>query len=213
MALEYNLTIQSQFSLSEIQKKLLTLKEIKYSGLMFVAPGLTFEMELVDQEEKTFVQDRFGFIPNQSIFFRQDKLTNFQLAHSSLVKITGFLLNNSSGDVILDFNGDTLLLRRINKQLFLYQDDSDFWQPALLHFIPKPYEFAFTQSENIKKYQLGMIKEPLSQAKLIQSPYPDLNQSIILEPAVAQLIKQIALEQQKSMDEIVNTWLKKIANF
>ncbi|EDN66861.1 hypothetical protein BGP_1280 [Beggiatoa sp. PS] len=213
MALEYTLMIQSQLSLPEIQNKLLTLKEINtLTATSFIAPGLTLEIELVDQEDKAFVQDRFGFIPNQAVFFRQEKSADFQLAHSSLLQITVFFLKNSSGDVILDFNGDTVLLRRINRQLFLYQDDSDFWQPTLLHFIPKPYEFAFTQPENIKKYQWYKIIGPLSQTKPIQSPNPDLNQSILLEPAVAQLIKQIALKQQKSMDEIVNSWLKKIVS-
>jgi hypothetical protein len=43
----------------------------------------------------------------------------------------------------------------------------------------------------------------------MQSAHPHKNHLIHLEPAVAQFIAQIANSKHKSMDEIVNAWLKK----
>jgi len=75
-----------------------------------------------------------------------------------------------------------------------YQDDSDFWKPFLLNLVPQPYEFAFThKNERDKSY----------------SADAEFHFPIYLEPAVAKLINKIALKKHKSMDEIVNAWLKK----
>lgn len=75
---------------------------------------------------------------------------------------------------MLDFNGDTILLRRIKSQLFIYQDDRDFWQPFLLKLVPQPYEFALTHINN---------------------------RPIYLEPMVAKFINQMALKKHKQNNE------------
>jgi hypothetical protein len=189
MALEYTLMIDSQLELIEVRNVL--SKSPPYVGTGFEilkVPGMTIEIEFADQEDKAFVKDHFRFTPNLSLFFVQDKFADFSLAHSNLIKTTVALLNNCSGDAVLDFNGDTILLRRIKSQLFIYQDDRDFWKPFLLNLVPHPYELAL--STYMKKYS-------------------QFNRSIHLEPAVAKFISQMALKKHKSMDEIVNVWLKK----
>jgi hypothetical protein len=173
MALEYTLMIESKLELIEVKNILSNFQDL---------PGITIDIELTDKEDKSFAQDQFRFTPSLSLFFIQDKIADFSLAHSNIIKTTIALLNNCSGDLVLDFNGDTILLRRIKSQLFIYQDDRDFWQPFLLKLVPQPYEFALT---NIN------------------------NQPIYLEPMVAKFINQMALKKHKSMDEIVNVWLKK----
>jgi len=174
MALEYTLMIESQLELIEVRNIISNFQDL---------PGMTIDIELTDQEDKAFVQDQFRFTPSLSLFFVQDKIADFSLAHSNIIKTTIALLNNCSGDAVLDFNGDTILLRRIKTQLFIYQDDRDFWQPFLLKLVPQPYELALTTHLN--------------------------NRPIYLEPAVAKFINQMALKKHKSIDEIVNVWLKK----
>jgi hypothetical protein len=151
MALEYTLMIDSHIGLAEITLMLSNRFECQSDCLK--VPGMTIHIELASKEDKAFVKDYFRFTPSLSVFFVQDKLTDFRLAHSNLIKTTVTLLNNCSGDAILDFNGDTVLLRRIKHQLFLYQDDRDFWKPFLLNLVPQPYEFALThQNEPDKSY-------------------------------------------------------------
>lgn len=183
MALEYTLMIDSQLELIEVRNVLSNLQDFD----ILKVPGMTIEIEFAVQEDKAFVKDHFRFTPNLSLFFVQDKFADFSLIHRNLIKTTVALLNNCSGDAVLDFNGDTILLRRIKSQLFVYQDDRDFWKPFLLNLVPQPYELAL--STHMK--------------------YTQFNQSIHLEPAVAKFISQMALKKHKSMDEIVNVWLKK----
>lgn len=184
MALEYTLMMDNTLDLTEITKIVSTLPSVEVHSDYFKLPGMTIDIEEADSEDIEFIEKQFYFTPNLSLIFAQDKFADAQLAHSNLITTTMALLNNTDGDAILDFNGDTILLRRIKNQLFLYLDDRDFWKPVLLEIITIPYEFAVT--------------------------YPNINfnQAIYLEPAVAKWINQIALKKHKSINEIVNTQLK-----
>ena len=193
MALEYTLMIDSRFGLAELTRILSNREGFEYQSDCLKVAGITIHMELADQDDKAFAKDYFHFVPNLAVFFTQDKLTDFRLAHSNLIKTTVILLNECSGDAMLDFNGDTVLLRKIKHQLLLYQDDSDFWQPFLLNLIPQPYEFATHNNERDSTYSADL----------------ECHSPIYLEPTVAKLINQIALKKHKSMGEIVNAWLKK----
>ncbi|RKZ67356.1 MAG: hypothetical protein DRQ99_06975 [Candidatus Parabeggiatoa sp. nov. 3] len=204
MAIEYTLMIDSQLNLTQATHFLSNRKDIEIQSDDLKAPGMTINIERADQEDQTFVQEHFFFTPRLALFFVQDKLADFKLAHSTLIQITIALLNQGDGDAILDFNGDTILFRRIKHQLFLYQDDPDFWKPFLLNWIPQPYELALTtQREN------AQVPVMTNESTPCDHPATHKNRLIHLEPAVAQFIAQIANNKHKSMDEIVNAWLKK----
>jgi len=144
MALEYTLMIDNPLNLTQVTHLLSTFQEIEMQSNDLKAPGMTLDIELATQEDKAFIQKHFFFTPSLALFFVQDKLADFKLAHSTLIKITVALLNQGNGDSVLDFNGDTILLRRIKHQLFLYQDDPDFWKPFILDCVPQPYQLALT---------------------------------------------------------------------
>ena len=204
MALEYTLMIDSHLNLTQVTHLLSTFQEIEIQSNDLKAPGMTIDIELATQEDKAFVQEHFFFTPSLTLFFVQDKFADFRLAHNTLIKTTVALLNKSNGDSVLDFNGDTILLRRIKHQLFLYQDDPDFWKPFILDCVPQPDQLALTAQD-------AKLQAPATQNESDHTSHRDSHKHplIHLEPAVAQFIDQIANNKHKSMDEIVNAWLKK----
>ncbi len=143
MALEYTLMIDDVRSLTEITNLLSHLQDFQYQLDYLKAPGLTIYIDDTDQEDKAFVKEHFHFTPSLCLCFIQDKFADSHLAYTNLIKATVALLI-SCKNAILDFNGDTILLRKINGQLLIYQQQSDFWEPSLLHLVSLPYQFALT---------------------------------------------------------------------
>ncbi|TGN99728.1 hypothetical protein PN36_34800 [Candidatus Thiomargarita nelsonii] len=189
MALEYTLMIESSLKLTEVTNLLSHIQDFESQSDYLKAPGIIIYIDYADQEDKAFVKDYFHFTPSLSLCFVQDKFADFSDAHANLIKATMTLLKTSSSNAILDFNGDTVLLRKIKEQLFIYQDESDFWKPFLLDLVPPPYEIALTTQQEVTNDKGDRF--------------------IYLEPAVAKFIKEIAVFKKTSLDEIVNAWLKR----
>jgi hypothetical protein len=187
MALEYTLMLDSSLKLTEVTNLLSHIQDFESQTDYLKAPGIIIYIDYADQEDKTYIKDYFHFTPSLSLCFVQDKFADFSLAHANLIKATMTLLKKYSSNAILDFNGDTVLLRKIKDQLFIYQDESDFWKPFLLDLVPPPYEIASQQEVTNDK----------------------ADRFIYLEPAVAKFIKEIAVNKKTSLDEIVNAWLKR----
>ncbi len=196
MALEYTLMIETDLKLTEISNLLSHLQDFEYQTDYLKAPGLIIYIDYADQEDKAFVKDYFHFTPKLSLSFVQDKFADFSLAQANLIKASMTLLNKSSPNAILDFNGDTVLLRKIKEQLFIYQDESDFWEPSLLNLVHLPYEIGLTTNGY-----------PSESDECYQDERSD--RYICLESDVAQFLKKIAVKKKTSLDDIVNVWLKK----
>jgi hypothetical protein len=203
MALEYTLMIDTDLKLTEVTNLLSQLQDFESQSFesqsdYIKAPGLIIYIDYADQEDKAFVKNHFHFTPSLCLCFVQDKFADFRLAHANLIKATMTLLSCCS-NAILDFNGDTILLRQIKGQLFIYQDDSDFWEPSLLNLVPP------TLALTTHRYQT--VPEVTKASDFYQGELSD--RYIYLEPEVAKFLKPIAVKKKTSLDEIVNVWLKK----
>ncbi len=148
MALEYTLMIDTDLKLTEVTNLLSHLQDFESQSDYIKAPGLIIYIDYADQEDKAFVKNHFHFTPSLSLCFVQDKFADFRLAHANLIKATMTLL--SCSNAILDFNDDTILLRKIKDQLFIYQDENDFWEPSLLNLLSLPYEIALTTNKEAR---------------------------------------------------------------
>jgi len=205
MALEYTFISDHDLELTEITTLLSHLQDFESQSDYLKAPGLTIYIDYADQEDKAFVKEHFHFTPSLSLCFVQDKFADFNLAYTHIIKATMTLLKKYSPNALLNFNGDTILLRKINGQLFIYQDESDFWEPSLLKTVPLPYEIALTTDKEDSQVEPFVQKaDDFSQSDGFFS-----DRYIYLESDVAKFIKQIAVKKKTSLDEIVNLWLKR----
>lgn len=209
MALEYTLMIDTDLKLTEITNILSHLQDFESQSDYLKAPGLIIYIDYADLEDKAFVKDYFHFTPSLSLCFVQDKFfaekADLSLAQVNIIKATMTLLKKSSPNAILDFNGDTVLLQKIKDQLFICQDDNDFWEPYLLNLVSLPYELVLTTNkEDIQaKPEITKAENFYKGERFFYERY------IYLESDVAQFLKQIAVKKKKSLNEIVNVWLKR----
>ena len=204
MALEYTLMIENDFKLTEIKNILSQLQDFESQSDYLTAPGLIIYIDYADQEDKAYVKDYFDFTPKLSLCFIQDKFADFNLAHANLIKATMILLK-SSPNAILDFNGDTVLLRLIQDKLFIYQTDNDFWGQDLLNLISLPYEIAINKEDSLSLPEIKKI-DNFNQGERF---FSEKDRYICLEYDVAKFLQKIAIQKKTSLDKIVNVWLKR----
>lgn len=140
MALEYDLNIKSKSIFSQKIDKHLTTKgyifekEFKENSAIFnLYKPLGFILSLFIVENKYF-----DYINNENqniekewqystlISFRLDKNYDYLNVRINMLDIISFILNQTKDDALLLFNGDVLILERINGKIILNKN-TGFW--------------------------------------------------------------------------------------
>lgn len=128
MALEYRLNIESKKSLALDFEKYLSQERISFERenlntsvcynlfkilgflVSFIVRDNCYFSYLVREDESLEKEWDYSSV----ISFRLDKFYDNSLAKLNMIKICGYILNNTKDDAILLFNGDILVLERIN---------------------------------------------------------------------------------------------------
>src|SRR5262249_50375552 len=88
---------------------------------------------------KSVIEVAFGFSPSVCVLFRLEKFEDSEVGVITVLRVTIELFRHLSGDAVLLFNGEHVLLLRIRGRLFL-NTGRGFWSPSRLHEVTLPYE-------------------------------------------------------------------------
>lgn len=88
---------------------------------------------------KLVIADAFQFVPSLSVGFRVQPKENYQEGKHTVLRAVMVLLDHFSGDAVLLFNGEDVVLQRLNSSLVINNYWSQ-WSTAQLAEIDQPYE-------------------------------------------------------------------------
>ncbi len=137
MSISHDLDIQTKLSLEEI-KELLVRSDLgltaidNFNGLDGF--GITVFYNLVDDYSKKVIHDDYGFSPDISIGFRLARYESETAGDIIAEKVCAILLAQGNGDAVYFYNSDSLVFKRINEKLTLYDDWGDSLIPELDKF-------------------------------------------------------------------------------
>jgi hypothetical protein len=134
MSISHRLKIQTSLSLQEIKELLvrsnLGLTAIdNFNGLDGL--GITIFYNLIDNDSKKATHDDYGFSPDVSIGFRLARNESETAGDITSEKACAILLAQGKGDAVYFYNSDSLVFKRINGKLTLYDDWGDSLIPEL----------------------------------------------------------------------------------
>lgn len=128
MALEYRLQVKTEISLFNfienylIEKNISFLKEgVNKGANIYLYEVLGFMISFIISKkmffdyiinESEFIEREWDYSSN--IYFRLDKFYDDLLARLNMMDICINILNNTNEDAVLLFNGDVLILERVN---------------------------------------------------------------------------------------------------
>jgi len=144
MALEYRLQIKTEVSLLHIienylkERYLLFSKQKNKNSDFYLNEELGFMISILFSKEIFFeyllsenqvVEEKWDY--SNDIYFRLDKFYDNLLAKINMIEICIYILNNTKEDAKLIFNGDILVLERINGSININKNFG-FWNEDLL---------------------------------------------------------------------------------
>lgn len=92
---------------------------------------------------KSVIEDAFHFRPTLSIGFRIDSNASdqdYETGKHLLIRVVVALLQQSPGAAVLLFNGETVLLQRLDERIVLNQDWREWTSYDLLRDVTLPYD-------------------------------------------------------------------------
>jgi hypothetical protein len=87
------------------------------------------------------VTEELGFAPTVRVAFRFDKFTDMSAQKDDMVRLVSDLLDRVSGDAVLHFDYEYIMLLRRDGDLSL-NERSDIWPTDLLAAVRQPYRRA-----------------------------------------------------------------------
>jgi len=87
---------------------------------------------------QSVIAEEFGFRPTIDVWFRISPKEEYQIGKNTVLRATVELLSKLSGDAVLLFNGEELVLQRIGMQL-LIDKEWGVWHQESLAEITIPY--------------------------------------------------------------------------
>jgi hypothetical protein len=141
MALEFSLDISTTFDLEHILHILseeLSL-ESNESSAYLVGSGVLVTAFSKGELGQSVIEEAFGFRPDIFVLFRIKPKEEFEKGRHTIVQTTMKLLEQISGDAVLLFSGEKIVLQRIGGQLLLNREWGN-WNESLLFEVKLPYE-------------------------------------------------------------------------
>lgn len=88
---------------------------------------------------QSVIEEAFGFRPDISVLFRINPKEDHEKGRHTLLRATMELLRQIPGDAVLLFNGENIILQRIEGQLVLNEEWGN-WTASQLTEVTLPYE-------------------------------------------------------------------------
>ena len=97
---------------------------------------------------KSVIAEEFGFQPTIDVWFRISPKEEYQTGKNTVLRATMELLGKVSGDAVLLFNGEELVLKKIGSQL-LINKEWGVWHRESLAEISLPYAAVSLRSPHL----------------------------------------------------------------
>lgn len=190
MSLEYDLRIAT--NLQPNQTLELLAKQLNFEwekNQTLYSPGIVISAIAENENRQTFMQSLFGFTPTVNIWFWLDSNQDYEQGKHSLLLATTTLLNNLSGDAVLLFNGESIVLEKIAGAL-IFNKDLATWSETQLAELKQPF-------------YIESLPSPLLSHEL-----PSLN----ISNAAHTRLKSIAIRQGITLTELANQAIEAYIN-
>ena len=143
MALEYNLEVETNLSSTELLKSLSTTSNFVWGQgdrvKFLLGSGLTVTAIQQEGWSQSIIEETFSFKPSVTVLFRIESDSDYYLTRRIMLQTSIKIMQLFSGDLVLLYNGETIVLQRLRNQLLLNQDFWT-WEESDLDQIKLPYE-------------------------------------------------------------------------
>ena len=141
MSLNYTLSIAGAHSNDALLEKIQLAKGYSMTTNEIFAPGLRLRFSKPGPVDSQIIEEEFGFSPGVQIDFRVDKMSNPETVAMYLLRGCRALLDQTPGDAVLLFNGETVIFLRQAGRLVLNPVEG-FWVDAVKAEVIGPYRLA-----------------------------------------------------------------------
>lgn len=130
MAINYIMYLDVECSPQKLQENLTSLSGFRFAEEQFMeygiaGPGIWGDISWTDPQSQVFAKEDYGLNARVQVFFELDKF-DLVAAQASLVRCLSMVLKTQTGDVLLEFNGEMVTMKRCNGAISLSKD-SGFW--------------------------------------------------------------------------------------
>lgn len=137
MSISHSLDIQTSLSLKEIEelivKSNIGLTVIENSNILD-GLGITIFYSQAGDYNKKLTLEEYGFIPDVSIGFRMALSESQTAGMQTTAKACAILLNQGNGDAVFFLNSDYIVFKRLEGNLIVYKEISEWLMPELDKF-------------------------------------------------------------------------------
>jgi hypothetical protein len=153
MALDYSFNIATEYTCSELIAIIAPYAEITIEqkhtsdekAISALADGIILSIKETGESLQSMIEEEVGISVNISILFRIDKSDNWKIGRENLLQICLEVLRCTTGDAILLFNGEDIILIRKNGMIDL-NGNIGFWTQDNLALVNAQYEMKYIES-------------------------------------------------------------------
>ena len=141
MSLIYSMEFDASFRISDVVDRLDTVPGFKLADGTVSAQDLEIFTHIREPSDLKcqVIEESFFFHPSVVVSFRLNALGDRFAGRHRIIQATLTLLECSSGDAVLLFNGETVMFQRLDGRLTLNRVEG-FWTSEALDMVPRPYE-------------------------------------------------------------------------
>ena len=141
MSLSYTLELEKKLEPKQLLQLLVERHNLQWHQETISGKGIWINAYAEDDpENQSLTKKEFGFIPSTIISFRVNTDDTLEIGERTLIRAVMTLLQQVTGNAILLFNYENLVLQRINNQLIFNQDMWEEWTANELEGINLPYK-------------------------------------------------------------------------
>ena len=141
MSLSYTLELQKKLEPKQLLQLLIERHNLQWHQDTISGKGIWVNAYTEDDaDNQSLTKEEFGFIPSTIISFRINTDDTLEIGERTLIRAVMTLLQQVTGNAILLFNYENLVLQRINNKLIFNKDMWEEWTANEMERVNIPYE-------------------------------------------------------------------------
>jgi hypothetical protein len=139
MSLEFGLFIITELEPPQVVTIIAKLGLEKLTDSQLLGTGVLVNVQNTSTLRCSIIEEAFGFCPSLSVSFRIQPKENYVQGKCTLLRVTIELLTQVVGDAVLLFNGEDIVLHRLEGKLIINKK-WDTWDNKILSELTASYE-------------------------------------------------------------------------
>ncbi len=141
MSLSYTLELENKLEPKKLLQLLVERHNLQWHQDTISGKGIWINAHTEDDaDNQSLTKEEFGFAPSTIIGFRINTDDTLEIIEQTLISAVMTILQEVTGNTILLFNYEKLVLKRINNQLIFNQDMWEEWTTSEIERFNIPYE-------------------------------------------------------------------------